>query len=78
LFIPPGESIALVGLNGAGKTTLVKLLTACTTDRRRDPAGRRDLREYDLGSLHQRFGVIFQDYARYQFSVREKHRIGQI
>ncbi len=27
LFIPPGESIALVGLNGAGKTTLVKLLT---------------------------------------------------
>src|SRR5690606_29939629 len=58
LFIPPGESIALVGLNGAGKTTLVKLLT-----RLYDPTegaillDGRDLREYDLNSLYQRFGV---------------------
>jgi len=79
LFIPPGESIALVGLNGAGKTTLVKLLT-----RLYDPTegaillDGRDLREYDLNSLYQRFGVIFQDYARYQFSVRENIGFGQI
>ena len=79
LFIPPGESIALVGLNGAGKTTLVKLLT-----RLYDPSegaiflDGRDLREYDLTSLHQRFGVIFQDYGRYQFSVRENIGFGQI
>ncbi len=79
LFIPPGESIALVGLNGAGKTTLVKLLT-----RLYDPTegaillDGRDLREYDLNSLYQRFGVIFQDYARYQFSMRENIGFGQI
>lgn len=79
LIIPPGESIALVGLNGAGKTTLIKLLT-----RLYDPTEGRilldgvDLREYDLKSLHQRFGVIFQDYVRYQFSVRENIGFGQI
>ena len=33
---------------------------------------------YDLKSLHQRFGVIFQDYVRYQFSVRENIGFGQI
>jgi ATP-binding cassette subfamily B protein len=37
-----------------------------------------DLREYDLASLHQRFGVIFQDYVRYQFTVRENIGFGQI
>ena len=79
LFIPPGESIALVGLNGAGKTTLIKLLT-----RLYDPTEGQilldgvDLREYDLKSLHQRFGVIFHDYVRYQFSVRENIGFGQI
>lgn len=79
LSIPAGESIALVGLNGAGKTTLVKLLS-----RLYDPTegsitlDGRDLREYDLKSLHQRFGVIFQDYARYQFSIRENIGFGQI
>ncbi len=79
LHIDPDERIALVGLNGAGKTTLIKLLT-----RLYDPTegqillDGRDLREYDLPSLHQRFGVIFQDFVRYQFSVRENIGFGQV
>ena len=79
LTIEPGEHIALVGLNGAGKTTLIKLLT-----RLYDPTHGQilldgvDLRDYDLQSLHQRFGVIFQDFVRYQFSVRENIGFGQI
>jgi len=79
LHIRPGERIALVGLNGAGKTTLIKLLT-----RLYDPTEGQvlldgvDLREYDLGSLHQRFGVVFQDFVRYQFTVRENIAFGQI
>lgn len=79
LHIRPGERIALVGLNGAGKTTLIKLLT-----RLYDPTDGRvlldgiDLREYDLESLHQRFGVIFQDFVRYQFTVRENIAFGQV
>jgi ATP-binding cassette subfamily B protein len=79
LHIQPRERIALVGLNGAGKTTLIKLLT-----RLYDPTDGQvlldgvDLREYDLRSLHQRFGVIFQDFVRYQFTVRENIGFGQV
>jgi ATP-binding cassette subfamily B protein len=79
LHIRPGERIALVGLNGAGKTTLIKLLT-----RLYDPTHGQvlldgvDLREYDLASLHQCFGVIFQDFVRYQFTVRENIGFGQV
>jgi len=79
LHIRPGERIALVGLNGAGKTTLIKLLT-----RLYDPTEGQvlldgvDLRDYDLASLHQRFGVIFQDFVRYQFTVSENIGFGQV
>jgi len=79
LHIRPGERIALVGLNGAGKTTLIKLLT-----RLYDPTAGQvlldgvDLREYDLASLHQRFGVIFQDFVRYHLTVRENIGFGQV
>ena len=74
----PGESVALVGHNGAGKTTLVKLLT-----RLYDPTGGqillegRDLREYDVEDLRRRFGVIFQDFIRYQLTVRDNIGFGQ-
>jgi ATP-binding cassette subfamily B protein len=79
LKIQPGEKIALVGPNGAGKTTLIKLLT-----RLYDPTEGKilldgtDLREYDLGELRQRIGVIFQDFVRYHVSAAENIGFGQI
>jgi ATP-binding cassette subfamily B protein len=75
----PGERIALVGENGAGKTTLTKLLA-----RLYDPTEGRilldgvDLREYDLASLRQAIGVIFQDYVRYDFRFDENIGVGEI
>ena len=77
--IQPGETLALVGLNGAGKTTLIKLLT-----RLYDPtAGQilldgKDLREYDVKSLYQTFGIIFQDFGKYALTVEENIRLGNI
>jgi ATP-binding cassette, subfamily B, bacterial len=79
LQIAPGEKLALVGPNGAGKTTMIKLLT-----RLYDPTEGQilldgtDLREYDLDELRQRIGVIFQDFVRYQLTVRENIGFGQI
>jgi ATP-binding cassette subfamily B protein len=73
------ERVALVGENGAGKTTLVKLLA-----RLYDPDEGRvlldgvDLRDYDLESLRNNIGVIFQDFVRYDFILRENIGVSQI
>ncbi len=75
----PGERLALVGENGAGKTTLVKLLA-----RLYDPTEGRilldgaDLRDYDLDNLRRNVGVIFQDFVRYDFLLRENIAVGDI
>jgi ABC-type multidrug transport system fused ATPase/permease subunit len=72
LTIPAGRSLAIVGLNGAGKTTLAKLLC-----RMYDPTAGAvvvdgvDLREFDLGSWRSRIAAVFQDFVRYELSVRE-------
>src|SRR3954470_24041700 len=77
--LAPGERLALVGENGAGKTTLVKLLA-----RLYDPTEGRilldgvDLREYDVDSLRRNVGVIFQDFVRYDFVLRENIAVGDI
>jgi ABC-type transport system involved in cytochrome bd biosynthesis fused ATPase/permease subunit len=69
----------LVGLNGAGKTTLIKLLT-----RLYDPTeGKiyldgKDIREYDPNELYKLFGIIFQDFGKYAFDVRENIHFGQV
>jgi len=77
--IAAGERVALVGENGAGKTTLVKLLARLyDPDEGRVLLDGRDLREYDLMSLRQNIGVIFQDFVRYDFVVRENIAVSQI
>ncbi len=74
-----GATTALVGENGAGKTTLTKLLV-----RFYDPTegqillDGRDLREYDLEDLRRQFGVLFQDFARFDLTARENIGMGQI
>jgi len=75
----PGESLALVGENGSGKTTLIKLLT-----RLYEPTEGNiildglDLQDWDVETLRQRIGVIFQDFGRYQFSVGENIGAGDV
>jgi ATP-binding cassette, subfamily B, bacterial len=79
LSISPGERIALVGENGAGKTTITKLLA-----RLYDPTEGRilldgvDLRDYDLASLREAIGVIFQDFVRYDMRFDENVGVGEI
>jgi len=79
LFVPKGQSVALVGQNGAGKTTLIKLLT-----RLYDPSeGRilldgKDLRDWDPNTLRARVGVIFQDFNEYQLDVGENVGVGSV
>ncbi|MEY2420546.1 MAG: ATP-binding cassette, subfamily bacterial [Acidimicrobiaceae bacterium] len=72
LTIPAGSSLAIVGQNGAGKTTLAKLLC-----RLYDPQSGAieidgvDVRDLDLHSWRSRITAVFQDFIRFELSMRE-------
>jgi ATP-binding cassette, subfamily B, bacterial len=78
LHIRRGELIALVGENGAGKSTLVKLLLRFyDPDQGAVRVGGVDLRNVEPGTLRGRIGVLFQDFASYELSIRENVVIGR-
>lgn len=79
LIIRPGEKVALVGENGSGKTTLIKLLTGLyePTHGKILYQG-RDLKDWSLTELRQKMGVIFQDFVKYQLSLKENVGFGSI
>ena len=72
LTIPAGTSLAIVGQNGAGKTTLAKLLC-----RLYDPTAGAvevdgvDLRDLDVVAWRARVAAVFQDFTRFELSLRE-------
>ena len=72
LEIPAGSSLAIVGQNGAGKTTLAKLLC-----RLYDPQAGAievdgvDLRDLDLDSWRRQVAAVFQDFVRFELTLRE-------
>ncbi|MEO1581925.1 MAG: ABC transporter ATP-binding protein, partial [Pseudomonadota bacterium] len=79
MSIKPGESLALVGENGAGKTTLIKLLTGLyPPDEGEILLDGTPLPEWNEEVLLRRFGVIFQDFTRYQMTVGENIGAGDV
>jgi len=74
-----GEKMAFVGQNGAGKTTLIKLIL-----RFYEPTkgsiflDGTDISRFDKKAYRDRFGVIFQDFFRYEFTIRENIAVGNI
>jgi ATP-binding cassette subfamily B protein len=79
LQILPGEKIALVGENGSGKTTLIKLLTRLYEPTEGEILYQgRDLRDWKLDELRTRIGVIFQDFVRYQLTLKENVGFGSV
>lgn len=77
LAIRPGELVALIGENGSGKTTLVKLLC-----RLYEPTSGRicldgvELANYDLDELRAQISVLYQDFVKYDLTLRENIRLG--
>jgi ABC-type multidrug transport system fused ATPase/permease subunit len=72
LTVPAGSSLAVVGQNGAGKTTLAKLLC-----RLYDPGAGSievdgtDLRDLDVDAWRTRVAAVFQDFIRFELSLRD-------
>jgi ATP-binding cassette subfamily B protein len=78
LHISKGELVALVGENGAGKSTLIKLLLRFyDADSGSIRVGGIDVRDLDPAVLRSRIGVLFQDYATYELSIRENVVMGR-
>ena len=75
LQVPAGQSLAVVGMNGAGKSTLIKLLCGMyepdagviVLDGAQDPVSARG-----------RVGVIFQDFVKYELTLRDNVRFGSL
>ncbi|MBL9021828.1 MAG: ABC transporter ATP-binding protein [Myxococcales bacterium] len=79
LDVPPGRSLAIVGHNGAGKTTLIKLLLGLYVP----TEGRVLLDGVDVTSIPaeerlRTFAAVFQDFARWQLTVRENIGFGDV
>ncbi len=74
-----GEKMAFVGQNGAGKTTLIKLFL-----RFYEPTQGEilldgiNINKFDIDEYRNRFGVIFQDFFKYEFTLRENIAVGNI
>lgn len=77
--IGPGEKMAFVGQNGAGKTTLIKLiLRFYEPTRGAILLDDIDIRHFAKTEYQKLFGVIFQDFFRYEFTMKENIAVGNI
>jgi ATP-binding cassette, subfamily B, bacterial len=79
LVIPAGSSLAIVGDNGAGKSTITKLLAGLyRPDTGRIMVDGHGLDDYELTTWRRQLAVVFQDFVRYPFSVRDNIGFGCI
>ncbi len=78
LRIRKGELMALVGENGAGKSTLIKLLLRFYDVQEGSiRVSGIDVKDMDPQELRNRIGILFQDYASYELTVRENVIMGR-
>lgn len=74
-----GERIAIVGENGTGKSTLVNCLTGLYQVTEGEIYfGNVEISLINKSSLYHNVSVIFQDYVRYKYGLRENIGFGNI
>lgn len=75
--IARGEHVALVGENGAGKSTVIKLLCGLYEPDSGDIFIEGvNIRQIPQENIKRYMGVIFQDYSKYELTLRENIALG--
>lgn len=78
LSIHPGKKIAIVGENGSGKTTLIKCLTGLYKTENSIFINGNPLNKNNLGLYQNKISVLFQDYLKYAFTIKENIGLGNL
>ena len=77
--IKKGEILAIVGENGSGKTTIIKVLNGLYDEYEGNILiNGIEIREIDKKSLRNCLATLFQDYNKYQFTIKENIGFGSI
>lgn len=73
------DKIAIVGENGSGKSTFVKLLAGFYHNYEGTILiNGIALESIDRESLQKQMGIVFQDYVKYEFTLKENLQLGQM
>ena len=74
-----GDSIALVGENGSGKSTLIKLIMGFYREYEGTiKINGIDIKKINKTGYYQKIGCVFQDYTKFEDSIRNNIRFGNI
>ncbi|MBM7617387.1 ABC-type multidrug transport system fused ATPase/permease subunit [Weissella uvarum] len=78
--INPGEVTVIVGENGSGKSTIVKLLMGLYYPDNENTLFINDIpiENIDIESLHKKEAVLFQDFVKYEMSLRDNVGVGNL
>lgn len=75
--LDPKENVAIVGANGAGKTTIIKLmLRFYDVTKGEILVDGINIKEMSLKQWYSRVGILFQEFVRYDFTVKENIMLG--
>lgn len=73
------KTLALVGRNGSGKSTLIKIMLGLYDDFEGEVlVNGIDIRDIDKDSYYSKVSCVFQDYNKYEASVKENVGYGNL
>lgn len=73
------ESVSLVGENGSGKSTLIKLLLRIYLPTQGEILmDGININDYEEESYYRKISAVFQNYVRYQLTLRENLAMGNL
>lgn len=77
--INKGETVAVIGKNGSGKSTLLKLICGLYTINQGEILiNGINLRDINKTEYKDRLSVLFQDYVKYEMTLKENIILGDI